>query len=85
MATPAVSEVDALCEQARRLMKEKKVSEARTIYEDAVAKDPRSIPARRVRAGSGKRRRDAGKKVDRSWYGEVGWRWRLDLAFESCV
>jgi tetratricopeptide (TPR) repeat protein len=45
MAMPAVSEVGALCEQARALMKQKKLSEARALFEQATEKDPRSIPA----------------------------------------
>lgn len=42
---PAVSEVGTLCEQARALMKLKKLSEARALFEQAVELDPRSIPA----------------------------------------
>ncbi|HVJ68921.1 MAG TPA: tetratricopeptide repeat protein [Caulifigura sp.] len=42
---PAVSEVGALCDQARVLMKQKKISEARALFEQAVQRDPRSIPA----------------------------------------
>lgn len=45
MALPAVSDVAALCDQARSLMKQRKISEARAIYEEALAKDVRSIPA----------------------------------------
>ena len=45
MAMPAVSDVGGLCDQARALMKQKKVSEARAIFEQAIALDPRSIPA----------------------------------------
>lgn len=42
---PTVSDVSALCDQARALMKQRKVSEARALYEQAIELDPRSIPA----------------------------------------
>jgi tetratricopeptide (TPR) repeat protein len=42
---PAVSDVSALCDQARALMKQKKLSEARALYEQAIERDARSIPA----------------------------------------
>jgi len=42
---PTVSDVGPLCEQARALMKQKKISEARSLFEQAIALDPRSIPA----------------------------------------
>jgi tetratricopeptide (TPR) repeat protein len=45
MAMPTVSDVDALCTQARALMKQKQISEARAIFEQALSLDPRSIPA----------------------------------------
>ncbi|MBX3443235.1 MAG: tetratricopeptide repeat protein [Planctomyces sp.] len=45
MASPAISEVDALCDQARALMRDKQFSQARDLYEQALAKDARSIPA----------------------------------------
>jgi len=42
---PTVSDVSALCDQARALMKQRKVSEARALYEQAIERDNRSIPA----------------------------------------
>jgi tetratricopeptide (TPR) repeat protein len=42
---PTVSDVTALCDQARALMKQKKVSEARALFEQAIELDSRSIPA----------------------------------------
>jgi tetratricopeptide (TPR) repeat protein len=42
---PTVSDVSALCDQARALMKQRKVSEARALFEQAVELDARSIPA----------------------------------------
>ncbi len=52
MATPALSEADAICDQAKALLKERKYAEARGLYEQAVAKDPRSIPAHEGLAAS---------------------------------
>lgn len=45
MATPALSEADALCDQAKSLLKERKFAEAQALYDQAVARDSRSIPA----------------------------------------
>ncbi len=45
MATPALSESDAICDQAKTLLRERSYGEALALYEQAVAKDPRSIPA----------------------------------------
>ncbi len=45
MAAPALSEAGVLCEQARALMKARKLAEARAVYEDAIAKDGRHIAA----------------------------------------
>jgi tetratricopeptide (TPR) repeat protein len=42
---PTVSNVDALCEQARALMKQRRIAEARQQFEQAVELDPRNIPA----------------------------------------
>jgi tetratricopeptide (TPR) repeat protein len=42
---PTVSDVSALCDQARALMKQKKLSEARALFEQAIELDGRSIPA----------------------------------------
>ncbi len=42
---PTVSDVGALCEQARALMKQKNLVEARALFEQALERDPRSIPA----------------------------------------
>jgi tetratricopeptide (TPR) repeat protein len=45
MATPALSEADSICDQAKTLLKERKYEEARGLYEQALEKDPRNIPA----------------------------------------
>jgi len=45
MATPALNEADALCDQAKVLLKERKFAEAQKLYDEAVARDSRSIPA----------------------------------------
>jgi tetratricopeptide (TPR) repeat protein len=45
MATPALSEADTLCDQAKALLKERKFADAQKLYEQAVARDSRSIPA----------------------------------------
>jgi tetratricopeptide (TPR) repeat protein len=45
MATPALSEADSICDQAKSLLRDRKYDEARKLYEQALIKDSRNIPA----------------------------------------